>query len=53
VWRHSGKIAVTHYDLEPTSGSVCTTSLTTPFHIAEIDRSDELVEFNKVATPLQ
>lgn len=53
VWRHSGKIAVTHYDLEPTSSSVCTTSLTTPFYIAEIDRSDELVEFNKVATPVQ
>ena len=51
AWRLSGKIAVTHYDLEPSSNSMCTTSLTAPFYISEIDRSNEVVEFNKVMTP--
>lgn len=51
AWRQSGKIAVTHYDLEPSADSMCITVMTAPFYIAEIERSNDVVEFNKVMTP--
>ncbi len=53
IWRHNGKLMVTHYDLAPTTNSVCTASITSPYYFAEIDHSTEVVEFNHVVTPVQ
>jgi hypothetical protein len=52
IWRDAGKLAATYFEAEPSPQDVCTTMITTPYFIAEIDLSNEPVEFNSVKVPL-
>ncbi|MBR7746168.1 protease complex subunit PrcB family protein [Undibacterium baiyunense] len=52
IWRNNGKLAVSYYETEPAPHNVCTAVITTPYYIAEIDQSNEPVEFNSVKVPV-
>ena len=52
IWRNAGKLAATYYETEPGPQDVCTTMITTPYYIVEVDLSNEPVEFNSVKAPV-
>ncbi|MBC3875608.1 protease complex subunit PrcB family protein [Undibacterium flavidum] len=45
IWRDTGKLVATHYDVTPGPDSICTANITSPFHVAEVDLSTDTVEF--------
>lgn len=48
IWRSVGKIQVTHHERNPGPTIDCAMSLTTPFILIEIPRSEEPVEFQSI-----
>jgi hypothetical protein len=52
VWRAAGKIQLTHHNLNPGPTIDCAMSLSAPFKLIEIPRSEEMVEFQSIAVYL-
>ena len=52
VWRAAGKIQITHHNLNPGPTIDCTMSVSSPFKLIEIPRSEEIVEFQSISVYL-
>ncbi|MES2049993.1 MAG: hypothetical protein V4447_16455 [Pseudomonadota bacterium] len=48
IWRTGAKLNVSHHDSIPGIGVMCTMVITTPAYLAELDRSDDVVEFTAI-----
>ena len=50
VWRSGGKLNVAHLDRVPGPLELCTTIMTAPAYLVELDRTDDVVEFTGIST---